>query len=98
MTALEDHQVDRSEVYARISKGAELTDTSTILTLPKNVRPSRRGNGGVFFQQLIFPGDHSGGVTPVPIPNTDVKPTCADDTREGKVGSCQDFLPKSPRL
>ena len=27
-----------------------------------------------------FFGDHSGGVTPVPIPNTEVKPTSADGT------------------
>ena len=25
-------------------------------------------------------GDYSAGVTPVPIPNTEVKPCCADDT------------------
>ena len=25
-------------------------------------------------------GDHGGGATPVPIPNTAVKPSCADDT------------------
>ncbi len=30
--------------------------------------------------QFILPGDHSGGVPPVPIPNTEVKPSCADDT------------------
>ena len=27
-----------------------------------------------------FPGDNSGGVTPVPIPNTEVKPSSADGT------------------
>ena len=27
-----------------------------------------------------FPGDLSEGATPVPIPNTAVKPSCADDT------------------
>ncbi len=48
MSALEDYQVDRLEVYARISKGAQLTNTnrtiglivtfvcSAILPLPKN--------------------------------------------------------------
>ena len=30
--------------------------------------------------RLKFPGGHGGGVTPVPIPNTEVKPSCADDT------------------
>ena len=42
-----------------------------------------------------MPGDHSGGVTPVPIPNTEVKPSNADDTasrRGGKVGSRQAFF------
>ena len=37
-----------------------------------------------------FSGDFVGRVTPVPIPNTEVKPTGADDTapfRCGKVGS-----------
>ena len=31
----------------------------------------------VLFQ---FPGDHRRGVTPVPIPNTEVKPSTADGT------------------
>ena len=29
---------------------------------------------------MIFPGDHSEGVPPVPIPNTEVKPLSADGT------------------
>ena len=29
---------------------------------------------------IIFPGDYSEGVTPVPIPNTEVKPLSADGT------------------
>ena len=40
-------------------------------------------------------GGHSGSVTPVPIPNTEVKPSNADDTaslRCGKVGRCQAFF------
>ena len=42
---------------------------------------------------IIFPGDNSGGETPVPIPNTAVKPSCADGTAEfcGRVGRCQDL-------
>ena len=32
------------------------------------------------FVVLKFPGDYGGGVTPVPIPNTVVKPSCADGT------------------
>ena len=37
-------------------------------------------------------GDHSGGGTPVPIPNTVVKPASADGTSSsgaGRVGRCQ---------
>ena len=40
-------------------------------------------------------GSHSGGVIPVPIPNTEVKPSNADDTAAlsgGKVGRRQAFF------
>ena len=39
-------------------------------------------------------GGHSGEAIPVPIPNTEVKLSNADDTafRGGKVGSCQIFF------
>ncbi len=40
-------------------------------------------------------GGHGGGETPDPIPNSEVKPSNANDTAEGicgKVGRCQDFL------
>ncbi len=40
----------------------------------------------------LFPGDHTGRVTPVPIPNTAVKPARADDSLTAKVGRCLDFL------
>gem|GEM_PF-249560 len=42
-----------------------------------------------------MPGDYGGGVIPVPIPNTEVKPSYADDTaplRGGKVGRRQAFF------
>ena len=32
------------------------------------------------FTQIDFPGGHTAGATPVPIPNTEVKPRRADDT------------------
>ena len=32
------------------------------------------------FRFFDFPGGHAAGVTPVPIPNTEVKPRRADDT------------------
>ena len=34
----------------------------------------------------VFPGGFSGGVTPVPIPNTVAKPSSADGTGNGRVG------------
>jgi hypothetical protein len=37
-------------------------------------------------------GGFYGGGTPVPIPNTAVKPTRADDSRKAKVGSRQDMV------
>ena len=45
-----------------------------------------------------FSGDFVDRVTPVPIPNTAVKPVGADDTAAfscGKVGSRRDYLRKS---
>lgn len=40
-----------------------------------------------------MPGGHSGEVIPVPIPNTEVKLSYADDTAlSGKVGCCQAFF------
>lgn len=43
---------------------------------------------------ISFPGDHSGGGPPVPISNTEVKPTRADNTwalGPGKIGRRQDY-------
>ena len=42
---------------------------------------------------MKYPGDDSEGDTPVTIPNTEVKPLCADNTCwsfAGKIGHCQD--------
>ena len=47
------------------------------------------------FVRVLLPGDYCGGGTPVPFPNTEVKPSRADDTtslRGGKVGHCRAFL------
>ena len=42
---------------------------------------------------VFLPGGHSGEVIPVPIPNTEVKLSYADDTAlRGKVGCCQAFF------
>jgi hypothetical protein len=48
-------------------------------------------------QQSFFPGDLTDRATPVPIPNTAVKPVWADDSLTAKVGRCLDFLPLTPR-
>ena len=47
----------------------------------------------------IMPGDYGGGGIPVPFPNTEVKPSNADDTaslRGGKVGRRQAFFCLKP--
>ena len=44
-------------------------------------------------KRIRNPGDNGGGVTPVPIPNTEVKSSSADGTACsfcGRVGHCQD--------
>ena len=46
-----------------------------------------------------FSGDDSARATPVPIPNTEVKPRCGDDTTvrcRGKVAHLQNFSFKKP--
>lgn len=43
--------------------------------------------------RVALPGGFSGGVTPDPIPNSEVKSSSADDTAiRGKVGRRQGFL------
>ena len=47
------------------------------------------------FVLCLMPGDYGGGDIPVPIPNTEVKPSNADDTASlsrGKVGRRQAFF------
>ncbi len=49
----------------------------------------------VLLNRFFMPGDHCGEVTPVPIPNTEVKLSYADDTASqsgGKVGNRQAFF------
>ena len=55
--------------------------------------------GGCRAPNNKFSGDSVGRVTPVPIPNTEVKPTGADDTasfRCGKVGSRRIYIRRKP--
>src|SRR5438445_6867997 len=46
-------------------------------------------------------GGYIGGVPPVPIPNTEVKPSRADGTARfpcGRVGRCRNFLKRRPAV
>ena len=50
-------------------------------------------------EKAIYAGGHGEVAIPVPIPNTEVKHLCADDTAEsGKVGSCRLFYFKPGTL
>src|SRR5438128_11069494 len=49
--------------------------------------------------ELQVSGGYIGGVLPVPIPNTAVKPSRADGTARpacGRVGRCRNFSPRRP--
>ena len=70
---------------------------------PGATRQRRRQTGGAGSRfELGFPGDHSEGATPVPIPNTEVKPLSAENTAlsgRGKIGHRRDLILKSrPRI
>lgn len=44
----------------------------------------------LFSMKALETGAYGGGATPVPIPNTAVKPSCGDDTgNPGKVAQCR---------
>ncbi len=53
-------------------------------------------NYQLLFKGAYNPGDSGGGGTPVPIPNTEVKPSSADDTLFGESrsspGLCASFF------
>ena len=46
----------------------------------------RRRRLPMMIRYSVWPGDHSGGVPPVPIPNTEVKPSSADGTVRFRAG------------
>ena len=49
----------------------------------------------------FFPGDHSEEVTPVPIPNTEVKGLCGDGTATlgcGRVARCREYFLRAVRF
>src|SRR6266446_9457544 len=61
---------------------AVLRRTKLLLSHSRSVARDEQGNPFASFQ---FPGDHTARVTPVPIPNTVVKPRRADDTARATV-------------
>ena len=73
---------------------------SFLLVCPRSRRIGGTEEDVAFSFQRVIVGDllglkilfwcFIGGVTPVLIPNTEVKPISADDTRKGKVGRRQD--------
>ena len=57
--------------------------------------------GFVAFRRERIPGDHTGGATPVPIPNTEVKSSRADDTAVERLWESRALpgsLVKSPQM
>ena len=55
---------------------------SSVVALATSCSEQEQGNSYASFK---FPGDHTARVTPVPIPNTEVKPRRADDTARATV-------------
>ena len=111
MSALEDYQVDRSEVYARIFKGAQLTDTnrtigliSSCVSVPRFWRcqaTSVRANlvGRPFLRDAhynFFLVAISVGPHPFPFRTRTLSPPEPMILDKGKVGRCQDFLTPRP--
>src|ERR1039458_8344721 len=70
------------------SQGRRLTPALTPDRLPLGLARYARqtpgglleGRGTIRTEERKVSGGHSGRVTPVPIPNTEVKPACADGT------------------
>ena len=81
-----DHHVDRPEVEA--SQGVELTGTNrseiltkVLVTLEVQLSDAHRSSSGSRAHRDQISGADSGGVPPVPIPNTAVKTASADGSR-----------------
>ena len=51
-----------------------------IHSVPDTVHALYASYGFLCFDKLIIAGGHGGEAIPVPIPNTEVKLSCADDT------------------
>ena len=66
-----------------------------------NLRHRKHTRLGVFSRSNFFSDGNVGGATPVPIPNTEVKPSSADDTAWVTVWesrSSPDVFTQSPRF
>ena len=77
--------ISRALSQGKESEGSELVRERKLLCNFEGARSK--------LKESKYPGDDSEGVTPVPIPNTEVKPFSADNTCwsfAGKIGHCQD--------
>jgi hypothetical protein len=63
--------------------GGPLAAVSLMHPNAQKTRASRAPHGRSAAAAGAFPGGHRRGVTPVPIPNTEVKPSTADGTARG---------------
>ena len=98
MSPQEDHLVDRPEVDVRISKGMQLTgtnrtiDLTTFFSVFRECFIAKDPGPKPCSLNTSLPGDYSGGVTPVLIPNTAVKPSSGDDTLHGENSTLPGFF------
>jgi hypothetical protein len=78
----------------KFPSGKSVTDS---LPLPRHRPGDSRDKSSEFLGRQVSGGD-IGGATPVPIPNTEVKPSRANGTARfpcGRVGRCRSFLLKA---
>ena len=102
MRLVVDHHVDRLEMQGCISEDPESTSTNGPEACQKRLLVSggRLAKSSPFLFNFLsasrstLSGDCVGGVTPVPIPNTEVKPAGADGTARETVWESR----KSPGL
>ena len=101
LRVVEDDNVDRVQVYRRRRQSRALLIARNFLLFPRfyfelfKKKRERTQKGLHHSLQLVkimstpLSGGYCGGVPPLPIPNREVKPTCADGTAMqcGRVGS-----------
>src|SRR5437660_9032810 len=80
MTTLIGRRCTHSNVFSRpVLIGRGLGTIMPVLAMER-LRTSPHFDSHILTAKAPVSGGHSGGVTPVPIPNTEVKPTSADGT------------------